>query len=592
MKTLVDILQWTTSLLFLALGLVALWRWDTKFRHNRLLIFGALSSIGVIGLTGRFTLLWPQYARVWSDVSLVAIMGSGWLLMEFRHTVLPMSANRRRAVGVVSLVLLAACLALNFPTERRPTLTTIQQIVGWSMIVWWLGCLLAPAIKFWTASRARRALERARLRLLALGYGGIVLILLVAIVLSSLQGHVLQMIVQLFALGLIPMFYLGLAPPAMLRRRWLVRETERERARMLLTLPAVVWTIDTEMRTTSAGGEGMADDTDPVLWERKTLAEFYESTGQSGEAVDLQIEMHRRALAGETVSFENEMRGKAFQIRLDPLYGPTGDVEGAIGVAIDVTQRRQSERALLQALEREREAAHHLRALDDMKNAFLSAVSHELRTPLTAVVGFASTLESEEMLTPEERRKIIGRLIASSEKLQSLLGDLLDLDRLRRGILEPRRSPTDVGALVRHVGETWTSESGRTVVFDCPVVVCAIDAPKVERIVENLLGNAAKYTAEEGRVWVVVRREGDGVLVCVDDEGPGVPAALAGTIFEPFRQGERPAHAPGVGIGLSLVANFAGLHGGRAWVQDRPGGGASFRVWLADAAVPERRHSA
>ena len=79
------------------------------------------------------------------------------------------------------------------------------------------------------------------------------------------------------------------------------------------------------------------------------------------------------------------------------------------------------------------------------------------------------------------------------------------------------------------------------------------------------------------------RRE-DGLLVIVEDEGDGVPDELKDAIFEPFRQGPGPASAsPGVGVGLSLVARFAELHGGRAWVEDRPGGGASFRVLLAEA---------
>jgi len=80
-----------------------------------------------------------------------------------------------------------------------------------------------------------------------------------------------------------------------------------------------------------------------------------------------------------------------------------------------------------------------------------------------------------------------------------------------------------------------------------------------------------------------VRAHDGGVLIVVEDAGRGVPAELRETIFRPFEQGpERSAHSPGVGIGLSLVGRFASLHGGRAWVEDRPGGGASFRVWLPD----------
>ncbi|HEX5950332.1 MAG TPA: ATP-binding protein, partial [Actinomycetota bacterium] len=106
---------------------------------------------------------------------------------------------------------------------------------------------------------------------------------------------------------------------------------------------------------------------------------------------------------------------------------------------------------------------------------------------------------------------------------------------------------------------------------------------KVERIVENLLANAARHTPPASRVWVTVRRKDDGVLLTVDDEGDGVPTDLREAVFEPFRQGPGPSeHSPGVGVGLSLVARFAELHGGSAWVEDRPGRGASFRVYLPE----------
>jgi signal transduction histidine kinase len=112
----------------------------------------------------------------------------------------------------------------------------------------------------------------------------------------------------------------------------------------------------------------------------------------------------------------------------------------------------------------------------------------------------------------------------------------------------------------------------------------AVDAPKVERIMENLVVNAAKHTTAGTTIWVRVQPQRDGVLLLVEDEGPGVPAQLREQVFQPFHKGRNIAdHAPGSGIGLALVAQFASLHGGRAWVQDRPGGGASFRVFLPDA---------
>jgi signal transduction histidine kinase len=94
-----------------------------------------------------------------------------------------------------------------------------------------------------------------------------------------------------------------------------------------------------------------------------------------------------------------------------------------------------------------------------------------------------------------------------------------------------------------------------------------------------------RHTQADVGIWVRVTEQDGGAVIAVEDDGPGVPSELQREIFEPFRQGPTASpHAPGTGIGLSLVAMFADLHGGRAWVQDREGGGASFRVFLPGTA--------
>jgi signal transduction histidine kinase len=107
------------------------------------------------------------------------------------------------------------------------------------------------------------------------------------------------------------------------------------------------------------------------------------------------------------------------------------------------------------------------------------------------------------------------------------------------------------------------------------------DAAKVERIVENLLANAARHTDPGTPIWVRVGPGARGALLCVDDAGPGIPASQRESIFRPFQRGPGGGtSAPGSGVGLALVAQLASLHQGRAWVEDRDGGGASFRVLL------------
>jgi PAS domain S-box-containing protein len=250
------------------------------------------------------------------------------------------------------------------------------------------------------------------------------------------------------------------------------------------------------------------------------------------------------------------------------------------GIIVDITESKR-------ALEREREVTQRLRALDEMKNTFLDAVSHELRTPLAAIVGIGITLEQKgDSLADQDRHDLYTRLVVNARKLNRLLDDLLDLDRLTHGIVTPKRRPTDMAALARRIADDWELLSDRRPQVVAEPVTVSVDPAKIERIVENLLANAARHTPPETPVWVRVERAqgGDGVLIAVEDAGAGIPEALRASVFEPFRQGpDAPPYAPGVGIGLTLVARFAELHGGRAWVEERPGGGSSFRVLVPDA---------
>ena len=256
------------------------------------------------------------------------------------------------------------------------------------------------------------------------------------------------------------------------------------------------------------------------------------------------------------------------------------------GYLRDITDRKQAEMEVQRALETERQASQRLRELDDLKNMFLEAVSHDLRTPLTAILGLSLTLDRHDLdLAPSDREDLTSRLAANARKLDRILCNLLDLERLIRGVVEPNREPTDLAMLVRRVVNEADFLEGRTVTVEARSLIWDIDPAKVERIVENLLVNVARHTPPETPVWVRIA-DSDGVaLIVVEDAGPGVEPELREAIFEPFRQGATRVPAPGAGIGLSVVARFAELHGGRAWVEDRPGGGASFRVLLPPAVA-------
>ncbi|MGZ8652672.1 MAG: sensor histidine kinase, partial [Actinomycetota bacterium] len=208
-----------------------------------------------------------------------------------------------------------------------------------------------------------------------------------------------------------------------------------------------------------------------------------------------------------------------------------------------------------------------------------------------SILGCALTLEGSPdhgQISREDEHDLVGRIATNARKLHRLLTNLLDLDRMSRGIVAPNRDDVDVTQILSSVLEETSTDTHIIELTSDGPVHANVDAAQVERIVENLVVNAIRYTPAGTQIWVRATGDVEGVLIVVEDAGPGIPEELRDSIFEPFRQGtEVVSHNPGVGIGLSLVTRFAELHGGRAWVEEREGGGASFHVYLPFASASD-----
>jgi len=220
--------------------------------------------------------------------------------------------------------------------------------------------------------------------------------------------------------------------------------------------------------------------------------------------------------------------------------------------------------------------------IDELKDEFIGLVSHELRSPLTVVIGAVHTALTEmERLSPEDTRQLLEDAAAEADILSHLLGNLLELSRAQANRLVLYVEPLDMRALVngvvdkirvQHPEHTFTTEVPRG------LPTLQGDRLRIERIVHNLLENAAKYSPPGEEIGISARRDGERLTIGVTDRGVGIAIEHQAILFRPFQRLEEPAHAgvKGIGLGLLVCRRLVEAHGGRIWVESEPGRGSTF----------------
>lgn len=262
-------------------------------------------------------------------------------------------------------------------------------------------------------------------------------------------------------------------------------------------------------------------------------------------------------------------------------------VGGTLGIGVLFERGRRSrvhrlEETVRALSARDARVAVERQELLESKTGFVRAVSHELRTPLTIMRGIAQLLEARGAgMDDAQRAQLLGRLVANSDRLDALLQDLLDVDRLTSRTAHVARQDIEVAGVVQAVLGTLDT-SQHVVEVDVQDVVAHATPGHVQRIVHHLVHNALKYSPEGGTVRITARRVAGRVDLAVSDDGPGVRKQDRLAVFEPLRRTKDDGPQPGLGLGLALVRRLAELHGGRAWVEDAPSGGAIFHVVLPD----------
>ena len=251
-----------------------------------------------------------------------------------------------------------------------------------------------------------------------------------------------------------------------------------------------------------------------------------------------------------------------------------------IGSWINTRRERDtaSERVQL-ALAIEQKALAQLNALVTLKETVLQTIAHDLRSPIAAVLTLTGVLIADaagnHVVPPELRSAMLANVDRGAHEMERLLNDLIDSEPQQS--LDTARRTCDIGDIVANALHRTNLRDTHPVHADIQSVVLAANPAHVDRIIDNLLMNAARHVEPGVAVWVTTTPTADGALIMVEDAGAGVPPDMTQEIFQPFRRGDPTSEH---GLGLALVTRFAESCGGRAWVEQRPGGGASFKVTL------------
>jgi PAS domain S-box-containing protein len=272
------------------------------------------------------------------------------------------------------------------------------------------------------------------------------------------------------------------------------------------------------------------------------------------------------------------------QLTATSIPDATGAPEHILVMVEDVTAVRETSDRLNEALGAQRQANTDLAKLDQTKSEFLSIVSHEFRTALTGIQGF-SELIRDGGLAGDEVKAYGGYIFNDADRVNRLITDMLDLDRMESGRMSMRTGDVDINdvlmeAISRAAPSATSVEFKSDLEPRLPIVTG--DRDRLIQVVSNIVNNAVKYSPDGGMVTMSSRVEGRFALISVTDTGLGIPPDEIGHVFERFRRVRSGAaqSIPGTGLGLTIVKQIVEMHGGKIWVESAVGHGSSFHFTI------------
>jgi PAS domain S-box-containing protein len=225
----------------------------------------------------------------------------------------------------------------------------------------------------------------------------------------------------------------------------------------------------------------------------------------------------------------------------------------------------------------------YLKEVDRIRNEVVHTVSHDLRSPLTSVIGYTELISRAGSLN-ENQHEFLNRIQESVQHITDLINDLLDLGSIEAG-LDTRREWVQLEGLLRYTLDMLQGQINSkriTVQTDIPPTLPALRANpiRLRQVLDNVVGNAIKYSNQDGEVKVSIRAEGDQLILQVTDNGPGIPIQDQAHIFDKFYRGRNMEGQEGSGLGLAIVKSIVDAHQGRIWVESNLGQGSTFFIVL------------
>jgi PAS domain S-box-containing protein len=307
--------------------------------------------------------------------------------------------------------------------------------------------------------------------------------------------------------------------------------------------------------------------------------------------LEVDLALTRQLFAGEIPSYQMEKRyirknGDVTWVLLivSLISAADGTPLSALSQVVDITARKRAEQETARALELQQAANAELQRFSQWQRDFLSIFTHDFRTPLTVILGYSEVLQEQQDLA-DDAHEFAAIIHDNARRLNRMVDNLLDLDRLEAGQKPIRRQPVDLETVLREVAALFhASEATHPIALEIEPNLPYItgDRDELARALSNLIENAVKYSPDGGPITLVARQTGDDLHLEVRDQGIGIPESDLEVIFDRYARAERAStrRIRGTGLGLSIVRQIIDAHEGRVWAESGPGAGSTFHVTL------------